>query len=191
MNSVTLDDVDNATFKLYVSWAFTRSYPKHWDPAPNPLRVPSLHGSTQDSEYLLIPYEIKATILAWLFGHRLQDIEFQNYTMHRLAHAVLCQGGPISPLTFRFVRTRTVRMRGSLLMLFLERMLMMNWGDEQRVIGRTEDWYTVYGNDAELLQLFLGESKKGRAERQSAEIAWEWYMVPLEDQGSLGGPLVG
>jgi hypothetical protein len=64
--------------------------------------------------------------------HRLQDFEFQNYAMHRLTHAVLCQSGAINPLTFRFVRAQSVR--GSKLNWFLERMLFMNWGDEQRVI---------------------------------------------------------
>jgi hypothetical protein len=154
MNPVILDDVDNATFKLYISWPFTWSYPEHLDLAPNPLRVPSLSGSTQDLECLLIPYEIKAGIIAGLLGHRLQDIKFQNHAMYRHVHAVLCQSGTNDPLTFRFV-SRSIQ--GSKLNLFLERMLCMNWGDEQKVVGGMEDWYDVFSKDAELVQLFLEE----------------------------------
>jgi hypothetical protein len=187
---LTLDDIDNATFKLYVSWAYTRSYPEDWVKVPNPLAVRSLDGVTEDLACLFIPYEIKAGILAWLLGHRLQDPEFQNYAMHRLMHAVLCQSGPIDTLTIRFVRAQSVR--GSKLNLFLERMLFMNWGDEQRVVGGIEDWYTVFGNDAELLQLFLGESRRDLAERQGDEIIWERYMVSVEEHlGMSVEPLVG
>jgi hypothetical protein len=92
---------------------------------------------------------MKASILTWLLGQKFEDIEFQNYAMHRLMHAIVCQSGPIDPLTFRYVRSKSVP--GSKLILFLERMLFMNWRDEHQVKGSIEDWHAVFGNDAELL----------------------------------------
>jgi hypothetical protein len=67
--------------------------------------------------------------------------------------------------------------------LFLERMLCTNWGDEERIIGDMEDWNTVFGNDVDLLLLFLGESRRDRVERQGDDIVCERYMVGLEDYG--------
>jgi hypothetical protein len=140
-------------FSMYISWLYACGY-NEFEGTRSAFEL-DIH--MQDTDVPQLDTEIHLGIAMWLLAEYLQDRRLQNYAMRRLIHAIHCRQCGIHYHTLHYVHEKTEK--GSLLGLFVEDMVALNWGDEQRIRGESMGWGDGLSEDKEVLSLVLSACK--------------------------------
>jgi hypothetical protein len=170
-----LDDDDRAPFKLFVQWLYTGRYHEYDCYAPGLYEETKEYSleQTSDNTGNNIAWRVKAAMLACEFGHSLDAPAFQNYALARLSRAFQVDMPKIkvSPMMYQW------SLRVSKLSLFIEDVVIRNWGDQNVVDYNDSEWAAALGVLKPFRDRFTKAVGLSLQERQQEPMVLEKYLV--------------
>jgi hypothetical protein len=182
---VTVDFIGAPVFRLYLQWLLAGSYHEHteFSQAPSYRTACSTHTlEALSQEHVINSGEaftvwcVKAGVLAWKLGHRLQAPGFQNYAMRRL-FAAYTRAWPTFKIRDDFFQW--TRDSGTQLRDFFEDLVIRNWGDTDLIDHRHSDWSRLLKENNQFRDGFIEAMIRPHSERSRAPMEIEKYL--LED----------
>ena len=162
---VDIDFIGAPVLALYIQWLLKGRYYEHTGFARAPSYRTACNTHTldnidnpqvADTIAGVVVWCVKAGILAWKLGHRLESPKFQNYAMKRL-FAAYTRERPSFQIDGDFLAW--TRDSGTALREFFEDLVIRNWGDESLIDSEHASWARfIKDNDN-----FLGEFIKAVA----------------------------
>ncbi|KAF1911937.1 hypothetical protein BDU57DRAFT_523188 [Ampelomyces quisqualis] len=180
---ITVDFLGAPVFRLYLQWLLAGSYHEYteFSQAPSYRTACSTHTlgevSTEDvtkSGEDFVVWCVKAGVLAWKLGHRLQAPRFQNYAMRRL-FAAYTRAWPTFQVQDDFFRW--TRDSGTQLRDFFEDLVIRNWADGDLIDHRHSDWSRLLKENDRFRDCFIEAMAQPEQERCEAQMEIEKYLL--------------
>lgn len=180
---VTVDFIGAPVFRLYLQWLLAGSYHEHKEFSQMPSYRTACNTHTLESlsqENVISSGEdfivlcVKAGVLAWKLGHRLQAPAFQNYAMRRL-FAAYTRAWPIFKIRddfFEWTRDSGTQLRDS-----FEDLIIRNWGDSDLIDHRLSDWSRLLKENDRFRDGFIRVMARPFKERTRAPMKIEKYLL--------------
>ncbi|KAF2870058.1 hypothetical protein BDV95DRAFT_595627 [Massariosphaeria phaeospora] len=173
--------------ELWVQWLHTRSYHEEDFIVPDislysGSLAPHTPDPTPDDLDIGIIYPIKAALVAWHLGDRLESPRFQNYAMTRLSHA-LNHKLPTPQASARILYHLSFLGSHWMPLRFFEDFLLRNWGDWTVIErGDAQDWADLLRRNDRFRLGFVHASIWSLEHRRAIEMKAEQYFVDEEGE---------
>lgn len=137
------------------------------------LEAPSQENIINSGEDFIVWY-VKAVVLAWKLGHRLQAPGCQNYAMRRL-FAAYTRAWPTFKIRDDFFEW--TRDSGTQLCDFFEDLIIRDWGDTDLIDHRHSDWSRPLKENDRFRDGFIEAMARPFKERSKASMEIERYLL--------------
>jgi hypothetical protein len=168
-------DWEPATFELFLQWLYMYRYQEHDGYAPDFECAGQSNSLTHQTELTSdnMVWCVKAAILAHNLGGFLGAPGFQNYAMGRLLKAYR-RNAPKATITPDMVGYHANHPN---LELFLEDLVIQNWGDLTVLDSDLDDWVDMLGLDHGFRSKFAKAMGIPLHVRQQQPLKLEKYLV--------------